>query len=453
MTLDDTANPAAAKRRKPGRTPIIDRWHLKEEFGPDDERCKCRGNKFKPADRHGVGKRYTARYIPAYGAKPISKGFDTKGEASAWLDEQVSSVVRGDHVAPSRAATEFGVIATAWFATLTTITHTASTRRSYESLLDTHLLPRWEHVRLVDMSHGDIAAWIANLTNKNGLSGSTVRKCLVLTRKILDTAVLDGYLPRNPAAGIKPPKADKKEPRFLTREDVAALVRAADYLASIKRPGRRTDLHPVEELDRDEHGRAILPDEPASADGLLIDVLAATGCRWGEIAALRAECCELDRTNSKTGKPAPRLRIEVSVSEVGSKRGSKGGSTMEYSKTKSGKSRSVAIPPRLAQRLAAHIAGREPDDLAFPDTKGGPLRNTVWSKRVFRRACDLAGLDRAITIHSLRHHYASVAMSRGADPVRVARQLGHSTPTVTMSVYSHVDEHGLDDLARLFEDD
>ncbi|MBM4510607.1 tyrosine-type recombinase/integrase [Rhodococcus hoagii] len=304
------------------------------------------------------------------------------------------------------------------------------------------------------MSYGDLAAWIASLTTRDGLSGSTVRKCLVLTRKILDTAVLDGYLPRNPAAGIKAPSAAKKETRFLTREDVSALVRSADYLDGIKRPGRRTDLHPVEELPRDERGRATIPDDvPASTDGLLIDVLAATGCRWGEIAALRVGRCELDRTDSETSAPAPRLRIEQSVSEVGSKRGTNGGSKMEFSKTKSGKARSVAIPPRMAQRLATHIDGRGPDEFVFPDANGGPLRNTVWSKRVFRRACDLAGLDRAITIHSLRHHYASVAMSRGADPVRVARQLGHSTPTVTMSVYSHVHERGLDDLARLFEDD
>ena len=42
-----------------------------------------------------------------------------------------------------------------------------------------------------------------------------------------------------------------------------------------------------------------------------------------------------------------------------------------------------------------------------------------------------------LTYHQLRHNFASALIGSGADPVYVSHQLGHSSPTVTMSVYAH----------------
>src|SRR5262249_21143747 len=55
----------------------------------------------------------------------------------------------------------------------------------------------------------------------------------------------------------------------------------------------------------------------------------------------------------------------------------------------------------------------------------------MWS-----RAVDRAGLP-DVTFHSLRHSHASALICAGLDVVRVSRQLGHSKPTITLSVYAH----------------
>ena len=48
-----------------------------------------------------------------------------------------------------------------------------------------------------------------------------------------------------------------------------------------------------------------------------------------------------------------------------------------------------------------------------------------------------AGLSR-IRFHDLRHTAATLMLSRGVHPKIVAERLGHSTPMLTLTVYSHV---------------
>jgi integrase len=59
----------------------------------------------------------------------------------------------------------------------------------------------------------------------------------------------------------------------------------------------------------------------------------------------------------------------------------------------------------------------------------------------FRQAVKAAGLARngkRLSLRSLRHGYASLLISNGLNVVFVARQLGHSNPSVTLEVYAHL---------------
>jgi integrase len=42
-----------------------------------------------------------------------------------------------------------------------------------------------------------------------------------------------------------------------------------------------------------------------------------------------------------------------------------------------------------------------------------------------------------LSLHSLRHGFASLLIASGLDVVFVSRQLGHANPNVTLSVYAH----------------
>lgn len=50
-----------------------------------------------------------------------------------------------------------------------------------------------------------------------------------------------------------------------------------------------------------------------------------------------------------------------------------------------------------------------------------------------RQAAGMA--DEGVTIHSLRHTYASFAIAQGADVKTLQMQLGHSSPSITLNTY------------------
>lgn len=48
------------------------------------------------------------------------------------------------------------------------------------------------------------------------------------------------------------------------------------------------------------------------------------------------------------------------------------------------------------------------------------------------------GLPDDVTLHTLRHTFASNLIASGCDVVTVQRALGHATPSITLNVYSHL---------------
>src|ERR671921_452362 len=53
------------------------------------------------------------------------------------------------------------------------------------------------------------------------------------------------------------------------------------------------------------------------------------------------------------------------------------------------------------------------------------------------RTTKAAGVT-GVTVHSLRHHFASGLIADGCDVVTVQRALGHKSPSVTLNTYSHL---------------
>lgn len=60
-----------------------------------------------------------------------------------------------------------------------------------------------------------------------------------------------------------------------------------------------------------------------------------------------------------------------------------------------------------------------------------------------------AGLDRVegLTVHSLRHTYASMAIAGGADVKTLQKAMGHSSASITLDVYADLWPDRLDDVA------
>ena len=90
---------------------------------------------------------------------------------------------------------------------------------------------------------------------------------------------------------------------------------------------------------------------------------------------------------------------------------------------------------QLELRLQLGIGKPEAAALVFCNHDGSPISpnyfSIMWSRAVAR-----AGLPKR-TFHSLRHSHASALIRAGLDVVRVSRQLGHSSPTITLGTYAH----------------
>jgi hypothetical protein len=118
------------------------------------------------------------------------------------------------------------------------------------------------------------------------------------------------------------------------------------------------------------------------------------------------------------------------------------------SKTQAGL-REITMLPILRDSLAAHKASAgttDPDDLVFPTATGrrrtsDTLRGLLHT--VFERADELlearghVPLPAGLSVHKLRHTFASVLVATGEDPISVMGQLGHTHPGFTLRVYSH----------------
>lgn len=119
--------------------------------------------------------------------------------------------------------------------------------------------------------------------------------------------------------------------------------------------------------------------------------------------------------------------------------------------------RSVPVPQRLAQLLGwwikKHALNR--DDLLVSTREGTPLNPSNFFKRDFQRFLIAAGIplhDRdcaspvegtdgggtSLTIHSLRHCYASLSIRQGIDIKTLTTRMGHSSIKHTLDIYGHL---------------
>ena len=110
-------------------------------------------------------------------------------------------------------------------------------------------------------------------------------------------------------------------------------------------------------------------------------------------------------------------------------------------KTEAGR-REVILAPPLARRLREHrLASRHkaPADFVFANTLGRGLDYRDVGEG-FRQTLKRAGLQAPgkLTLHSLRHTFASLLIARRLDVVFVSRQLGHANPSITLQVDAHL---------------
>ena len=98
-----------------------------------------------------------------------------------------------------------------------------------------------------------------------------------------------------------------------------------------------------------------------------------------------------------------------------------------------------AVGKLLRERWLAS-SFKAPHHFVFANTQGRSLDYRDVGEH-FRATITFAGITTAgerLTLHSLRHGFASLLISHGLNVVFISRQLGHANPNITLRVYAHL---------------
>jgi integrase len=313
-----------------------------------------------------------------------TKSFSTQDEAVRWKREQERAMERGEWIDPTLSSITFAEWSQKWLSAKNDIA--ASTKRGYVTRLNTHLLPAFGKSKLTSITNNQIGQWITKAI-VDGSGATVIKRSHSVLRQILNAAVLDGRLNRNPAIGVPLPRTKSKEKKALSFKQLRALA--------------------VEVIGYET----------------LVLFAGTTGLRWGEIAALQCKDVSLlNRTVIVEKAISTGLRGEKIVSP-----------------TKTHQVRTVPFPKDLLPEISQLIESKPAESPLFQMQGGGILDYNNFMSRVFRPAVARTGM-KDVSFHTLRHTTASLLISKGAPITAVAGILGHASTQMTLDVYGHLYE-------------
>ena len=220
-----------------------------------------------------------------------------------------------------------------------------------------------------------------------GLSPRSVARAVASVRGFYRYLVLDHRLEESPADDLRAPRAWPALPKFLSLDQVEALIAAPDVTTPL---GLR--------------------------DRAMIELLYATGMRVSELVGVRAADLHLDEHYlTCIGKGSKERLIPM------------GEHAAEWIRRYQRDGRASL----LKHAKNAGRAGR-----LFLNRRGGPLSRVGFWK-ILKHHGKTAGVRGPLSPHVLRHSFATHLLERGADLRSIQMMLGHADLSTTQ-IYTHV---------------
>jgi len=227
------------------------------------------------------------------------------------------------------------------------------------------------------------------------LSESSIKRCLVAIRMLLRFAKLTGLVEDDMAATFESPKVWQKLPVICSKQQIINLLNSPK------------------------------PSEPFYLrDKAMLELLYATGIRASELAGLKTSDLNLDVGYLRcVGKGSRERIIPVGKAAIAA--------TVDYLSN---------LRPKLARPFSA--------DFLLLSRTGRPMsRIEIW--RLVKKYAIRAGMPRNLTVHTLRHCFATHLLAGGADLRSVQEMLGH-VDIATTQIYTHVDQDRLRRIHKKF---
>ena len=319
--------------------------------------------------------------------------YPTREQAEEWLCGIERLLVLGDWRGPDGGKVSFGTYAPLWIEERVLA---ATTEDLYRQLLKKHLLPYFGNWDLDEITAPRVRTWRTQRLQATG--PTVVAKSYRLLKAILETAVDDQLIRRNPCR-LK--GAGKEHPP----ERPIATIDQVDALAEAIGPRWR-----------------------------LMVYLAAYGpARPEELAALRRRNVDLQFVAVRVTRAAPELHT--------------GRRALGATKSPAGV-RVMILPGFLYPELKAHIdlfADPGPDGLLFVAERGAPVRRSTFGRK-WRKARATVGLPGDFHFYDLRHTGHTLATQNGATLKDTMIRAGQVSVRAAL-LYQHSDQQRQQDIA------
>jgi integrase len=325
---------------------------------------------------------WRARYRDEQG-REHAQHFRRRQDAQRWLDEVTTAVVTGQYVDPKAGRITFASFYREW-----------ASRQVWESTTEKAMdlsarTVTFGEVPMNRLRRSHLEQWVRIMTDA-GLKPGTIRTRTNNVRAVLRGAVRDRVIALDPSQGLALPRVGKPE-HWITvasPRQVRAILDAAD--------DRFTALFAL---------------------------AAFAGLRLGEAAAVQVGDIDFLHRSLRVRRQVQRAgrgAVEIPAAEVPQRTGGLPAGGAAHA----ARAADPAPCRRRPRQLAVRRKGVDP-----------PHQNTVGHQ--WRSACNRAGVT-GVTLHDLRHFYASALTVAGCDVVTVQRALGHARATTTLNTYAHL---------------
>lgn len=299
------------------------------------------------------------------------------------------------------------------------VTCSEHTRSSFEGNLKNHIIPVLGSMKMPSITSEDISALLLSLQADKGMKHASVIKVYGILNLIFKKAYLSHMIDRNPMDFVQRPKPTKAE-------------------------GKDTEVKAFS-LDEIVYIMECIENEPLQWQAftrLLID----TGARKGEILGLTWNNVDFNEnliTIEKTLGYTPEKGIYTDTPKNGKKR------TIPVDESVIALLKQLRIEQGDIIKIQSTHSDRH--GFVFTQEDGVTPMHPDTPTRRFKKYEKMYGI-KDFHPHKLRHSFASIAITNGADIASVSEKLGHADKGTTLRMYTHADIEAQKRASEIFRD-
>lgn len=341
-------------------------------------------------------------------ARAKKRGFDSRKSAQQWFNNEAVLFDNGESRYNKKIAPNILNVKELYKVWLETYQYTVeeSTLNKTMNIFNVHIIPEWGDTLVTDIKPLNLQRYI------NTMQGKVIhyRKIAGYFRRLLNLAVRMDMIDIDPFTKIEMPRErrnNNKPKQFMDVDEFKAFVEVLDSQYS--------------QINQQAY--------------TLLRLGAFTGMRTEELLALQWRSVDFDKGY-----------IEI-VQALG--RGLNGGTYIKEPKSRTSR-RTLKVDNKMLSILSDwydNTVHNKSDDYVF--NNHGKTLQVLKPNKWLHDVSDRYGVAVGLSMHKLRHTWATLALDQGASIKQVQTYLGHADVAMTLNIYSDVTKKASDDVGNI----